>query len=128
MLVLVVKIDLQYNMSNFTPNFPPVLLEKCLDLSKYIAEKTGKATFEINLGTSRFFFSVDNSYQGPAGAAKRGPGQTFKRKSPSDRKRDALRKEKFLLNKRNSSPPSASDKPSNLPNTPVENPRNPHYQ
>ena len=109
-------------MNTFTPNFPPALLEKCLDFSKYIAEKTGKATFEINLGNSRFFFSADNCHQSPAGAAaaSRGPGQTFKRKSPSDRKRDALRKEKFLESKRNSSPPGAPNQSSDLPNPPVE--------
>ena len=112
-------------MNTFTPNFPPALLEKCLDFSRYIAEKTGKATFEINLGNSRFFFSADNCHQSPAGAASRGPGRAsnrgpFKRKSPSDRKRDALRKEKFLDRKRNSSPPGAPYESSDLPNPPVD--------
>ena len=108
-------------MDTFTPNFPPVLLEKCLDFSKYIAEKTGKATLEINLGNSRFFFSVENSHQDQAGAASRRPGQFSKHKSPSDRKRDALRRERFLDKKRNSSPPGAPETSSNISNNPVDN-------
>ena len=93
-------------MSTFTPYFPPLILEKCLDLARDITEKqNGKAAFELNLGNSRFKFSIDNSLNTKTGFPSR--GSKSKNKSPSDRRRDALRRQKFLEKKRISSPPSA---------------------
>ena len=48
--------------SSFTPFFPPLILEKCLDLAKLITEnKTGRANLKINLGNSRFNFAFENA-------------------------------------------------------------------
>ena len=99
-------------MSSFTPCFPPVILEKCLDIAKYIAQKkTGRATLEVNLGSSRFSFSCDNSSGFQTGSSRQDQfrkNKKTKKKLPSDRKRDARRLEKFLEEKRNSSHPAAS--------------------
>ena len=65
----------------------------------------GKAAFEVNLGDSRFKFSIDHSLNTKTGFASR--GSKSKNKSSSDRRRDALRRQKFLEKKRISSPPSA---------------------
>ena len=92
-------------MSSFTPSFPPLILDKCLDLARYIAnEKAGKAALEVNLGNSRFNFSIDFSSNIRTGRSS--PGSNSKKKSPSDQRRDARRKQQFLEKKRTSSPPS----------------------
>ena len=117
-------------MSTYTPLFPPLILEKCLDLSRCIAkQKTGKAALEVNLGDSRFNFSVDFSSNFQTGRSSK--GSKSKKKSPSDQRRDARRKQQFLEKKRSSSPPSAvapmdpSSTVSNLStdsSSPTENP------
>ena len=116
-------------MSTFTPLFPPLILDKCLDLARCIAkQKTGKAALEVNLGDSRFNFSVDYSSNFQTGRSSQ--GTKLKKKSPSDQRRDARRKQKFLEKKRSSSPPSAvapldpsttSSNPSIDPSSPIEN-------
>jgi len=107
-------------MNTFTPCFPPVILEKCLDLAKYLAEKkTGKATLHINLGTSRFDFSVDHASDLQTGSPSLVIPKKLRKKSPSDRKRSFLRREKFLEEKRNASPPVDSPLSDN-PNTSAE--------
>ena len=93
-------------MSTFTPFFPPLILDKCLDLAKYITEeKAGKAALEVNLGGSRFSFSADFSSTNRTGRSSQ--GFKLKKKSPSVLRRDAARKEKFLEKKRIASPPTS---------------------
>ena len=108
-------------MNSFTPCFPPVILEKCLDFAKYLTEKkTGKASLEINLGTSRFAFSMDQTSQIQTGSSSQDhPKKLRKKKSPSVRKRDSLRMEKHLENKRKATPPANSSS-SNNSTTPAE--------
>ena len=91
-------------MSSFTPCFPPVILEKCLDIAKLIAQKkTGKATLEVNLGSSRFNFSCDNSFKIQTGPSRQDHWKkNTRKKSPSDYRRNARRLEKFLEEKRSS--------------------------
>ena len=102
-------------MTTFIPCFPPVILEKFLDLAKYLADmKTGKASLNINLGSSRLSFSVDHAPHLQTGTPSQLKKKKLRKKSPSDRKRDSLRREKFLEEKRRSSPPaesSSSDDP-----------------
>ena len=76
--------------------------------------KIGKAKLEIKLGNSSFNFSLENPSPTPAGNASQ---VRKKKKSPSNLKRDALRKEKFLAAKRMSSLPEnpSSDPPSKSP-------------
>ena len=96
-------------MNSFTPCFPPGILEKCLDLAKCLTQKkTGKATLELNLGNSRFKFSLGNTSNIKSVSSSGGLAKKPKKKSPSDRKRDAMRIEKYLEEKRNSSAPSAT--------------------
>ena len=84
-----------------SPSFPPVLLDKCLDFAKHLTQlKTGRATIEVNLNQSRFYFSTDNSFYSPPGYAGRYQRRfPAKKKSPSDLRRDAQRREKFLEKK-----------------------------
>ena len=93
-----------------SPSFPPVLLDKCLDFAKHLTQlKTGRATIEVNLNQSRFYFSTDNSFYSPPGYAGRYKRRiTAKKKSPSDLRRDAKRREKFLEKKQEPSPSAAS--------------------
>ena len=116
-------------MSSFTPFFPPLIMEKCLDLAKLITEnKTGRANLNINLGNSSFDFAYENS----SSKALNGTSSTArksKKKSPSDRRRDVLRKQQFLEKKRSSCPENVS--PSTASSTNVsadptiqEHPRN----
>ena len=109
--------------SSFTPCFPPVILEKCLDFSKHLSQmKTGKASLQIKLGNSSFIFSVENSSFAQTGRPSQ--GKIMKKKSPSDRRRDALRKEKFLAKKRNFSPPDAPSPNSNSSSdSPIDSPK-----
>jgi len=96
-------------MNTFTPCFPPVILEKCLDLAKNLADKkTGNATLEINLGASRFSFSMDHSSPIQTGSSRQDILKKKRKKSPSDRRRDSLRRENHLERKRNPSPPGVS--------------------
>ena len=103
-------------MSAFTPCFPPLILEKCLDLAMYVAqEKIGKATLEVNLGSSRFNFSIDHSSSQSiqTGPTSQAPVQKTRKKSPSDHRRSALRLKNFLEMKRTSlHQPEAPSKPS----------------
>merc|ERR1712105_288823 len=100
----------------------------CLDLARYIAnEKAGKAALKVNLGNSRFKFSIDFSSYIRTGRSS--PGSNLKRKSPSDQQRDARRKQQFLEKKGTSSPPSAvtpmdpsSSNPSVAPSNLTANP------
>ena len=100
----------------------------------YIAkEKTGKAAIEVNLGDSRFNFSIDFSSHIQTGRPSE--GSKLKRKSPSDQRRDARRKKEFLERKKVSSLPSAvspldpssttstptMETSSNMSNVPVDN-------
>ena len=104
-------------MNTFTPCFPPVILEKFLDLAKYLADKkTGKASLDINLGTSRLSFSVDHASHLQTGTPSQDLPKKLRKKSPSDQKRDSLRMEKHLEKKRNSTPPA--DSPSSNNSTP----------
>ena len=103
-------------MSTFTPSFPPVILEKCLELARYIAEKkTGKAALEVKLGDSSFNFSINDSLKTQTGFPN--AGFRAKKKSPSDYRRDAIRREKFLEKMRKSSAPSTTSSldPSSFP-------------
>jgi len=112
-------------MNTFTPCFPPVILEKCLDLAKFLADKkTGNATLEINLGESRFSFSMDHPSPIQTGPSRQDFMKKHRKKSPSDRRRDNLRRENHLERKRNLSPPDVSDSkstsaPSDSPQVPV---------
>ena len=116
-------------MSSFTPLFPPVILEKCLDLAKLITEnKTGRANLKINLGNSSFDFSFENSTS-KALTGTTGMARKLKKKSPSDRRRDILRKQQFLEKKRNSCPDNSSPSTASSTNVPAdpatqEHPRN----
>ena len=93
-----------------SPSFPPVLLDKCLDFAKHLTQlKTGRATIEVNLNQSRFYFSTDNSFYSPPGYAGRYQRRfPAKKKSPSDLRRDAQRREKFLEKIKESLPSAAS--------------------
>jgi len=108
-------------MNSYTPCFPPVILEKFLDLAKCFTDKnTGKVNLEINLGSSRFNFSLDNSSKVQTGSPSQAVLKKQRKKSPSDRRRDARRREKLLENKRNlSSPGASSSNPSSTPSVPV---------
>ena len=100
------------------PFFPPLILEKCLDLAKLITEnKTGRANLKINLGNSRFDFIYENASSSKAPSGISNKARKPKKKSPSDRRRDVLRRQKFLEKKRsscpqNTSPSTASSAPS----------------
>jgi len=101
-------------MTNSSQNscLPPPLLEKCLDLSKEFAQKkNGQFKLEIKLGTSNYFCSIDHSTSKQTGSASQ--FEKKKKKSPSDQRRSALRREKFLENKRNENlhPVASSPKP-----------------
>ena len=103
---------------SFTPFFPPLILEKCLDLAKLITEnKTGRANLKINLGNSRFDFAFENSSSSKAPDGISNKARKSKKKSSSDQRRDFLRRQKFLEKKRSSCPEntpplSASSNPS----------------
>ena len=85
---------------------PPQLLEKCLDLSKIFAEKKdGQFKLEINLGTSNFVCSIEHSPAKQTGSPSQLETQKkVKKKSPSTKRRDFLRIQKFLENRRRSLP------------------------
>ena len=107
-------------MNAYTPCFPPLILEKCLEFAKFLSEKeAGKALLEINLGNSRFKFNVDHSSAIQAGSPRLASKKN--RKSPSDYRRDTRRKEVFLEKKKAaavsppSAPPSSSSRSSNAP-------------
>lgn len=101
-------------------SFPPVFLEKCLDITKELSlMKTGAAKLEVNLGFSKFSFSIDHSSDSQAGSSnlKKPWIQKKKKKSPSDLRRNALRLEKFLEDKKKLSQPEASTTAVSSPST-----------
>ena len=100
-------------MTSLNSSFPPFLLEKCLDITRNLSQlKTGKASLKINLGSSSFDFSLDLSANIQTGSSSQA-NLRKKKKSPSDQRRSALRREKFLEEKRNANlhPVASSPKP-----------------
>lgn len=98
-------------------SFPPLLLEKSLELSNYFAQKkTGNFKLEIKVGTSSYACSIDHSSGRQTGSPSQlvKPKKVRKKKYPSDKRRYYRRREKFLERKRSSSPPN----PSNQSSTP----------
>jgi len=105
------------------PTLPPFFLDSCLALSKHLyAMKSGSARLEAS--PSHFLFSVDhppgNKETGLSGSYGPFEIRKTKKKSPSDFKRDARRREEHLARKRSSCQPAASS-PSN-PTQPTDPP------
>ena len=82
------------------PTLPPPLLERCLALSEHLyAMKSGSGKLELS--PSHFFFSVNHS-PGTKETGNQNPNPlnpVKRKKSPSDLRRNAVRKKKFLENK-----------------------------
>ena len=116
-------------MTYFLPTLPPTILERCLAFSEQIyVMKPGTVKFEVS--PSHFVFTMNQNpakdYQNPA----KDSGDSFphppplykKKKTPSDLRRNALRKAEFLKRK-NSDPQAEAKNPldtavSNPPTTP----------
>ena len=121
------------------PTLPPPLLERCLALSEHLCTmKSGSAKLEIS--PSHFLFSVDH----PPGNKEAGnlsttpPNPIKRKKTPSDLRRNAKRKKKFLeekylassgtssqttsINTGKSPNPSPVNPPSNIEESPDPNP------
>ena len=93
------------------PTLPPFFLDRCLALSEHLyAMKSGSARLEAS--PSHFFFSVDhppgNKESGRSGSSSPYGIWKTKKKSPSDFKRAARRREEYLERKRSSCQPAAS--------------------
>ena len=73
--------------------------------------KTGTASIDVNLGNDRFYFSVDKSFDKPAGSPRQFRHEGFrpKKKSPSDLRRNARRLKEFLEKKSKETQHSSSD-------------------
>ena len=75
--------------------FPRSLLFKAHDLSEYLGHiKNVSATIDIKIANSHFYFSVDRSYENTSEYQymKR---QKYRKKTPSDYKRDYIRKNNY---------------------------------
>jgi len=103
------------------PTLPPTFLERCLAFSERLfAMKSGSGKLEVS--PSHFLFEVDHppgkkesghpdsNSDLQTGSSSRYTSQKMKKKkkTPSDLRRDARRRDKHLENKRNLSPPSSS--------------------
>ena len=99
-------------MSNFLPTLPPAILERCLAFSEQLyAMKPG--TVKLEMSPSHFVFTMNQNPAKDSGDSLRHPSSLPKRKkTPSDLRRNALRKAEFLTRK------------NSIPQTEPENPRN----
>ena len=97
-------------MTNFLPTLPPAILERCLAFSEHLyAMKPGTVKFEVS--PSHFVFTMNQNPVKNSGDSPPFPPPLPKRKkTPSDLRRNALRKAEFL--KRKNSVPQAETKSS----------------
>ena len=95
-------------MTNFLPTLPPAILERCLAFSEHLyAMKPGTVKFEVS--PSHFVFTMNQNPVKNSGDSLPFPPPLPKRKkTPSDLRRNALRKAEFL--KRKNSVPQAETK------------------
>ena len=95
-------------MTNFLPSLPPAILERCLAFSEQLfVMKPGTVKFEVS--PSHFVFTMNqNPVKDSGDSLPHPPSLSKKKKTPSDLRRNALRKAEFL--KRKNSGPEAKAK------------------
>ena len=95
-------------MTNFIPTLPPAILERCLAFSEQLfVMKPGTVKFEVS--PSHFVFTMNqNPVKDSGDSLPHPPSLSKKKKTPSDLRRNVLRKAEFL--KRKNSGPEAKAK------------------